>query len=531
MAGQQKAQGIAFSPPTLGVNFRDPLSNLDPRYSPWMLNIIADNQFLRTRKGTKAYATGATSSHTIASAGVLNATIYGYDNNAQKIVDLTSSGSISGGTDVSSYFNTDKVFTSNFAGSLFFFDSFGQLSSHPGVYYNSGWNAINYSYATSGFYPAGAIGFKGRHYLIHATKLIYEWSGIGALTGSTAAVDLTTIFTSGTAMSWVAVFNAQDGNVNDIYIAFCNDQGEVLVYSGDDPLSNTWALKQRFFIGKPLVTYPYNFNQVIPFEGDSLVITTTGLVSLRSLLTNGQEGALSKTVSNIIDPYWIEYIRLQGVNSLAFFWSGCFFSEQKQLVIAANGALNVDGSFDANRMTFFVLNTTTGAWSIHTTTTTSNSVFRKVFYANSKVFFIISGGTSKSGTYQYDADTTFQDVDPGTGTVGNYSFNIYSYWNNLINQITTKQIGSLETFVYSDLFTLPGALKCAISVDFGRKTSAQAENILPASQAGYQKLKYQLGEDGTYFQFQIIGTTDATKTLGYKLFAANVILEQGGIGV
>ena len=564
------AQGQSQAAPTLGLNFKDPLAEMDPHYTPWSSNICWENQFGRLRNGMNKFCGVTTNTDQLLALAVQHGAtdvVWGITVDALGLnfyaadygVSLTHPASRT----AVNYFNgipandpANIIFSSFFNKCVYFFDASGGYGSgKPGAFFEPGvgWAAINYTYSANAGNPTGAVAFKGHHYIYSSQNLNVEFSDLGAIQGNTTSLDLSQFFTAGTGMAWGASFTTQDGNVNQQYLAFCSDAGQVLVYSGSTPGDGgDFALVCIFEIGKPIGMFPTDFNRVslfdpvIQYQSDALVMHRSGLVSLRQLFTNGED-ALNKTVSDEINAYWIKLIQMQQAQILDSnefsppFWSGAFYPEQKKIIIATAGSISKTGSYSPDYCTFFVLNTLTGAWSIYNQRIGAVATGEKryfgypqdISYANGALFYICSIPTQTNGNYvfQFEDSTQFEDYIIETNLMNPYGYELDLPWNNLGSSVLNKDVSTVELFVNSDLFTVSGGLQVSTSVDFGVRTNGPDQQLLPTSQAGFQKLSYNVGESGTFFQAQITGSSEVTSSaLGFQLFATNIILTVGGAG-
>lgn len=74
-------------------------------------------------------------------------------------------------------------------------------------------------------------------------------------------------------------------------------EGEVIVYSGQDPAASDWQFYGRYYLSKPL-SYASFFN----YAGDFHIITAQGIVAMSDVLADRREGANYITISKKIDP-------------------------------------------------------------------------------------------------------------------------------------------------------------------------------------------------------------------------------------
>lgn len=540
MAERNEVQGFPFKAPLGGNNFADPLPDMDPMYSPWMWNVYAGSQGVNLRWNIQDHCTGSAGTYNFISDGVIASKVFGYCSTTKKMYDLTAAGSIPAGTDVSADFSTTDVFTSNFSNALYFFDATGYFAGKQGAFYNastSAWAAIAYTYSNINLYPGGAISYKGRHFIINQNDLGYEYTDIGQLTGATHGVDLKTIFSSGTGLRWVSTFCPSDNNIQDLYIAFANNVGEVLIYGGDSPGSPTWSIKARVFTGVPVTNFPYAGAITVQYEHDALIMTNFGVVSLRQLWASGIEAATTKTVSQKIDPYWRNLYSQAVAGSVNTFWSGCYFPDRKQIIFTANNFAFLStnpGTFSLQTgyATILIYNLLTGSWSIYRFGHLGNvSSIVKPIYLNGAVYLLIkgTGASPMTGVYVLEKEIGL-DADCGNNN-SDVTFNgfINSAWSSLGEPFVNKEVVQTEVLCQGDLFASTPTISMTLVGDFGIRSSGMCTVAGSITPVNFALLKYSVGIDARYVQYSLAmeARNDLSPVAGFTLYDVNMFFTSG----
>lgn len=529
-------RGIVLPAPTRGVTFLQPKAAQDPSFCDWSQNFYHDNQKSKVRNGMKRYAYFSSTTPRYKGMGLWPDTsgtnkiyVVGKDGADFKIYDFTSSGSVSSIATVN-YFtgSTLDVFTVYYKKNLFFFQPSNGVNTQGVRYDGSSWTAINYTHSIA---PVGGCVYKSRLYLFGSQSTDLVYSEVNSVSGTTGSFPLDRVFSSGNRISWITTFSLSDTVTNDVYLAIGNDAGEVLVYSGDNPESLNWNLQGRFVIGPPIYTagYLYNYTQVIDYQGDSLIITSTGLVSLRDLFTQGSSGGGNKTISSEIDDYWIRLVAGQKSVGLTQQWGGCFYPDKKRIVIFTHGFIERDGSLSQNKSCFFVFNTQTLGWSLYSQSNDS-SYIPKMVYANNMLYFA-HGLVSSVGQciYEFESKNYWKDDQASDGTSGTYEFELDGAWNSFGDQLSSKKVIGFQPIINTDFATSASQFGMRVAVDMGRVVSGLAE--VPAPNNSYSKRGYGVGDEGTFFQWRLEGdsTSTSSPTTGLELYSVNALFEQGDL--
>lgn len=99
-----------------------------------------------------------------------------------------------------------------------------------------------------------------------------------SITGTLTKLPLGSLFKMGGAISNIATFSGDTGSLLADFIAFISTEGEVVVFSGQDPASIiTWSRVAHFRIGKPVTRGNRCWTK---FGSEAVVITADGAIPL-----------------------------------------------------------------------------------------------------------------------------------------------------------------------------------------------------------------------------------------------------------
>jgi hypothetical protein len=520
----QTALPVPLSAPVGGVNFRDPLVDMEQIYAPKMVNFTPEARHVESRKPWKIHASsaanaiirglGAWKSSSTSSAKLFALVEGGDEGGGREIWDMTTATTslvvnmgVSAVSDecYPAYFNANMALITEYEQEIYRYDG-------------SAWTGLNFTYSGSAISGRVVVSYKGRVYLF-TSRLCYWTTTIGAVQGATARTDFGNILESAEDIAWAGVISSPSNVANSTYLAFGTYDGEVLVYGGDYPDSSSWGLVGRYRTA-PII----DCNTVISIQNDILLLTTAGVVSLRDLMGKGSVQDQDMMLSANIGPYWTAYLSSSSPRPTNF--SAAYWPEEDKLFILAPGSLYYDayGAPQTNTLlaTMFVLNMQTRAWGIHQIASLDEAEIGGLTYMNNNLYFFASGSRgsvvmtiNKAGTGEsaykdeiWDAASTYQNiaVDLQTAPV---AFGSKKKVHGFEVVMTAKETGA-------------GLNVSAIS-DLGRSESAAANVPLTG---GYAIPHYGVGALGRYVQARISGnlgpSIDST-TAGLKIYSLGVI--------
>lgn len=404
--------------------------------------------------------------------------------------------------------------------------TFGTTTSVGDVYNGSAWGAWGWTFSTIA--PIGGCAFKHRAYFVGRGTATYAYGNIDAIAGGTTEIDLGGVILEQSFLSTIAPVTIVTNGSTIQLLAFVFFSGEVLFYAGSYPDSDSWSLIGRGKTGKPL-----DYNCSIDYQGDALVMTRIGLVSLRDLFLSGGQQASSKTVSEAIDPLWTTLVNY-GVNGGSLYYdsavgrvkfiNGAWWSAENQIVIQFP-FYDPDGVVSAGN-TFFVFDTLRQAWSVHRSGGSGNDRSFVYAIANFRDSLFMNGfKDGAASTYlvilKKEGASDFQDA---YDNITKHSY----YFESLMAPVPASKTSVMEADQIEPILEtdLSAETNYNFVADFGRQTTNDqtAPNTLttvskPAANVGIQ--------EATYMQVKMSGTTAASKSVGLKLYSYNVWFDRG----
>lgn len=427
--------------------------------------------------------------------------------------------------------------------------------------YEPGWNYDGTNVVINGFTdPLGGnlkfIGgnvYNNRMYLIREATAQYLYTPIGAITGALATVDLTYTVSENCSISSIASITVADNVSNVSYQAFIMSTGEVLFYSGSYPDAADWQLVGKAKVGQPLYA-----GSTIKYQGDTLLMCDSGVISLRDLFLKGSEDAASLTVNARIQRSWTSLV--QGIRKLfsvpsgpilitlfPLYIRGIYDDKNDRIVISFPFYINSSGTVTPGSY-FFVFYNQIQSWFFHRSFggVNSQSIIDICKYKN-KVLMLVADGASNNGSgthlmvYEKEGATGFTDTkSDDSGEVGydfsvksapinndknyaSYSPQVVSYARTQAKLVGyTQRVSGMDVILQTDL---QAQTYYQLIRDFG--VTSTTPQLSPSTQTGLDKPFINMGIEGTYVQYKIYGTTTTGKTVGLDLYGTNIWVEQG----
>lgn len=215
------------------------------------------------------------------------------------------------GTSFSSSFSTGGS-SGNKASSMFFFNRKVVFVDSPPAHT---YDITTDTYTTSGVNYNGpalaqkGFGFKDRIYIINNDTLssTVQFGDVDQIAGTLPnEIDFSSIFQTGQTPSWGIAWPFNQGLSNDELFVLGNNNGEILIYSGDSPLSATFQLANKVQIPALLGVSVYSNTLTLPtilkLGQDILINTTRGLISLSQVVNGRIQDAVYYAISRKIGP-------------------------------------------------------------------------------------------------------------------------------------------------------------------------------------------------------------------------------------
>lgn len=168
-----------------------------------------------------------------------------------------------------------------------------------------------------------AIGYRRRLYLLDKTALGFWYLNPDAIAGAATFYSVGSLVRNGGAAVALAVMSRDGGAGPDDLLILYTSQGEIVVFSGNDPAASTWTPLGVYRIGEPASLSQPNPDIMTNMGGDVLAHTIRGVMPVSEIL-KGLPPSYHMSVSAPIDiglfytqtnlaQYFIKYVTNIGI--------------------------------------------------------------------------------------------------------------------------------------------------------------------------------------------------------------------------
>lgn len=383
------AQSYLVPAPVGGLNYRDPISAMDPRDALVLTNFIPRQQGVELRRGYQEFASAVT----VAGVAQPAESVFGYkaQSSANDKVFMAANGNIYdvtlGGTPVLAVSGTGSTsnewWTTQFSTGADLF----LLAVSPGAGYwtystAAGW--VNRTATTTGLpgtVRTVAVWKRRVWFTVQDDSRVYYMNSTDVITGAVTALPMGSILRNGGYISALTNWTTDAGISVDDYLVAIGTEGDVGIWEGTDPTSAaTFGLKGIWYVG-PVPAKGTYFTQ---FGGDVMIVSNLGLVPLSRVFT----GQFSVDAQNVGPAAKIQTAFAPAVQRLRTnqFWNVCVVPGSEVLLICL--------PVDAGVFRQYAMNITTGAWGLF-----EGIPIRSAAVVGNQLYFGRIEGTVSRGLY------------------------------------------------------------------------------------------------------------------------------------
>jgi hypothetical protein len=355
-AKRQVAQSQSLAAPIGGLNARDSVALMPETDAVTLDNWFPSTTSVDLRKGYIRFATFTGLCETvIAYNGIARGVFVAVNTTNDLIIDATSGGAIStpvvGGAGATVQAVTSARFDyQNFGTTGGQFLSLVNGADTPLQYNGSAWSAS--SMTGSGLTTANLFtvtAYAERLWYAEKDTFNIWYLPLQSITGTLTKLPLGSLFKLGGALSNIVTWSADTGSLLADFIAFVSTEGEVVVYSGQDPASVlTWSRIAHFRVGKPVTRGNRAWTKI---GAESALITADGLIPL-SLAVRQDRADVSAAISDKIRVRFNSDVVMHGAR---YGWSIVLHPIGQKLVV------NVP-TLEGSAAYQWVMNSQTRAW-------------------------------------------------------------------------------------------------------------------------------------------------------------------------
>jgi hypothetical protein len=352
----QKARSVSLPSPVGGLNARDSVALMEETDA-----IVLDNWFptataVELRKGHEVLATFTGKCETIiAYNGVVRGLFVAVTGTSDSIMDATAGGAIStaavgGSGDTIQPLTNARWDYQNFGTTGGQFLSLVNGADPPLQYNGSAWSASTMT-------GSGLSAWNLFTVAVYAERLWYGeldtfnvwYLPLQSITGTLTKLPLGSLFKRGGSLSNIVTFSGDTGSTLADFIAFVSTEGEVIVYSGQDPASIlTWSRVAQFHVGRPVTKGNRAWVKV---GAEAVIVTADGAIPL-SLALRQDRADVSGAITDKIRTRFNSDVVQHGAR---YGWSAVLHPAGQKLIV------NVP-TLEGQTSYQWVMNSQTKAW-------------------------------------------------------------------------------------------------------------------------------------------------------------------------
>ena len=469
MPKRSTATSLTIPPPVNGWNTKDPITEMDQLYAVEVENYFSNGGTVDFRKGyrlhVKNVGSGSNVVGTVAElalqSGTKNLLAISQNN---RVYNATSTGSAPTDLSNAGAIVVDYVSSAvNFRNRIFIKD---YITTHD-VY---DWDGAAANLNASAFTGPGGDDkllcnpqvYKSRLYFTELYSSSFWFGGVDAITGALTEYDVQSFLTKGGYILFSGGISKQ-GDINQEYFAIISNQGEVLVYQGDNPTAATWSIVGHFYMPPPV-----GFRSFFYWGSNLVIITNQGVVLLSEVLKGSADLAfLTQNISSAFNDFF------DSLPAESSFTNGVFYPKGNMLIFNLVNSVGTTNQF--------VMNTNTGSW---WKWTGINAKHWTVF--NDSLYF--AGVTTKV----FKADNGYFDEDPAVdGAVQNRTAKLRPAYNYLGDKTLVKQFTEARVLLYES-----EGLSLTVDADVDYANVAATSTLTDLSDTSYKFYQARCGLKG-----------------------------------
>jgi hypothetical protein len=392
-----------------------------------------------------------------------------------------------------------------FNGYVYFVSKTLDPATLPPVHYTgSAWGNCGFTFPAS-FIPIGGCSFRNRLYFF-ADSAEFAYGPISAVaSGTFTKRDLSGIVGEKSTIVGMSQVTVEEGSDKTALLAFVFASGEILMYSGGWPDSPDWALVKRYKI--PL---PFSSDPLFDAAGDTYVITDGGLISLKQLLSKGQQVSQVESITASITNRWSQIIKRHQYNPLyqgaSKYVRAVYDSNNNRILVAFNN-VSRDSVLDSTGSLRLVYDFNSGSWKEHTDEASTN--------------YFLTYSTVAANVYGVDwSDCKLRLCE--SDTAGDKTAFRLRTAPLPTSKSSTNKISGIELITKS---SLQANTSYKLIGDLGVETSAS--QVVEGVSGAVTRTFINVGIEATYVQLEINGTAGGDGD--FEIYGLNVWYQPGGL--
>ena len=338
------SQSVSIPAPVRGWNARDSLANMPEDFAVALENVFPNLTSCDLRSGYESYSTGN-------GTGAVETLVEYAGPVTRKLISAAGSviydSSAAGGSTSIATGKTNARWQTTMMGTSGGSFLFMVNGADAPIYYNGSAFVTPTLSSVTAANIIGVTTHQRRLFFVFKESLTFGYLPVVSVAGTVSTFDLSGLCRKGGYLMAIGSWTRDGGSGPDDLFVAITSEGEVIVYSGNDPSTAAdWVLSGVFSIGKPIG------RRCIEKVGADLIVTTQdGAISLTTFLPIDQVGSSSLAMTTNIQNEFLASARNYSSN---FGWQSLHYPQGSYQLF------NIPTSTTVALQ--YVINTQTGAW-------------------------------------------------------------------------------------------------------------------------------------------------------------------------
>jgi hypothetical protein len=338
------SQSVSIPAPVRGWNARDSLANMPEDFAVELENVFPNLTSCDLRSGYESYSTGNGTGAVetlVEYAGPVTRKLLSAAGSV--IYDSTAAGASTPIATGKSNARWQTTMMGTSGGSFLYFVN----GEDAPIYYNGSAFVTPTLSSVTAANIIGVTTHQRRLFFVFKESLTFGYLPVVSIAGTVSTFDLSGLCRKGGYLMAIGSWTRDGGSGPDDLFVAITSEGEVILYSGNDPSTAAdWLLSGVFSIGKPI-----GRRCIEKVGADLIVITQDGAISLTTFLPIDQVGSTSMAMSTNIQNEFLASARNYSSN---FGWQSLHYPQGSYQLF------NIP--IDTTTAVQYVINTQTGAW-------------------------------------------------------------------------------------------------------------------------------------------------------------------------
>ena len=470
--------------PVGGWNTKDPLVSMEEKYATYLENLVPTTKSVIRRKGSKKVNTifsnkevkGLFSYNATDGTSTIIATGNSTFVNAKTSADLVSTTAEEKPT-----ITSDKWKADQFCNRMYFVNGLDQCCVYDGTNVKKA-AYVPYDETTEeeveGVIFSNVSHYRTRIYFVQSDSLSLWYGGLNYIQGHLTEYDISSLVTQGGRIVYAGASTNEVGTIDANLFCVITSTGEILVFSGYSPSSETWEIVGHFYVSPVLPTSKGDcyFN----YGSDIHMITREGVISVSAVLNGVKDSLNEAKYKSLTDLISSEFSTEINASKALFGWQGCY-SPSNNLIL-----INIPKENLATHEIYyeqFVMQTISQGWCKFTGVNGERWV-----ESDGALYFVTPTGT----LYQYTGDYDYYDEsNPSVET--SVTARLETAYNALGVPTLNKKLGLIKPICKSIHF---GTTALGVKMDYYTLLEATIPDIPGGKPARWNVGRWDLGAWG-----------------------------------